>query len=282
MILLLPADISAVGLRAGDMAWRPYAATEYYQWKESIPQASNFLSESGPRYALGLAYSNFTNVRRGALIELDARIYNGSVAYDGNAFDLTASAPELKPFKTSTRYFGNTLELKAGYRFPLSPAGLLRAVDGRFSLGSDFWQRYIGSGSLTDGTPVQGYLETYHFLYAKAGLGLQLLTRGHGHNIHMGIKIPLRTWETIDFNTLGASVDLRPRARLSYYASWLIYPVLPQRSTFSLSLYFEQTRFSRSDTETFTFRSGGRTYRSAVYQPDSESTVTGLRGVWEF
>ena len=264
------------------MGWRPYAATEYYQWKESIPQTSNFLTESGPRYALGLAYSNFTGLRRGMLVELDARIYNGSVAYDGNAFDLADAAPELKPFKTSTRYFGNTLELKTGCRFPVPRNSLLRAVDGRLSLGSDYWQRAIGSGSLADGSPVQGYQETYHVLYAKAGIGLLLQTRGHGHNIHMGIKLPLRTRETIDFTSLDASVDLQPRALVSYYASWLIYPILPQRSAFSLSFYLEQTRFSKSDIETFSFRSGGQTYRSAVYQPDSESTVMGLRGFWEF
>lgn len=282
LCLLKPVDVHSVDAWTGHMGWRPYAATEYYQWKESIPQESDFLTESGARYALGLAYSNFTNLHRGVLIEIDGKIYNGSVAYVGNAFDLTEAAPELKPFRTSTRYFGNTLQLHTGYRFPFPRGVMLRAVDARFSLGSDFWQRDIGSGFLADGSPVQGYQETYHVLYAKAGIGLLLQTGTHGHNIDMGIKLPLRTRETIDFSALGATVDLRPRALVSYYASWLIYPILPGSSAFSLSFYLEQTRFSKSDIETFSFRSGGQTYQSAIYQPDSEATVMGLRGFWEF
>ncbi len=278
----MPVTVFSAVVQSEHMGWRSYAATEYYQWKESIPQKSNFLTESGARYALGLAYSNFTNLHRGVLIEVDAKVYNGSVAYDGNAFDLTEVAPELKPFRTNTRYFGNTLQLNSGYRFPLPQGALIRAVDARLSLGSEYWQRHIGSGSLADGTAVQGYQEIYHVLYAKAGIGFLLQTGTHGHNIDMGVKLPLRIRETIDFSTLGATVDLQPRARVSYYASWLIYPILPGSSAFSLSFYLEQTRFSKSDIETFTFRSGGQTYQSAIYQPDSESTVMGLRGFWEF
>jgi len=282
LILLLRAEAVLAVQKPGQMGLRPYIATEYYQWKESIPQKSDFLTESGARYALGLAYSNFTNLRRGVLLEVDAKIYNGSVAYDGNAFDLAEVAPELKPFKSSTRYLGNTIQLNSGYRFQLHQAAYFKAIDTKFSLGSNYWERNIGGGTLSDGTAVQGYLETYHVLYAKAGIGILLQTHTHRHNIDVGIKLPLRTSETIDFSSLDTKVDLQPRAVISFYASWLIYPIVPQSSSFSLSLYLEQTRFRKSAVEKFSFASSGQVYQSAIYQPDSESTVMGLRAFWEF
>lgn len=282
MSFLLHTEAALATPKSGNMGLRPYIATEYYQWKESIPQKSDFLSESGSRYALGLAYSNFTNLRQGLLLEVDATVYNGSVAYDGNAFDLAEVAPELKPFKSSTRYLGNTIQLNSGYRFQFHQAEYFKAFDAKISFGSSYWERDIGGGTLSDGASVQGYLETYHVLYAKAGVGILLETRTHRHNIDAGIKLPLRTRETIDFSSLDTQVELQPRSAISYYVSWLIYPIVPQSSSFSLSFYFEQTRFRKSAVKEFSFTSNGQAYQSAIYQPDSKSTVMGLRAFWEF
>jgi hypothetical protein len=200
LVLLTCAETALAASQPGQMGWRPYAATEYYQWKESIPQKSDFLTESGVRYALGLAYSNLSSLRQGVLLEIDAKIYNGSVAYDGNAFNLAEVSPELKPFKSTTGYLGNTIQLNSGYRFQLHQTTYFRAVDAKFSLGSNYWERNIGGGSLADGTAVQGYLETYHVLYAKAGIGFLLQTHTYRHHLDAGIMLPLRIKDSINFS----------------------------------------------------------------------------------
>jgi len=264
-----------------DMQLSPYLASEQYSWKESTAQKSNFMDESGTRYVFGFEYSNFNTKTRGRLIGLDAKLYSGAVGYSGHAFSLTGSSPGLKQFSSSTRYTGNIIEFDIGHRSPFRTNLGNGAVDFVASFGSDFWERDIGGGSLDDGTAVSGYAEYYHSLYAKAGMGLLLNTGTHKHLVNIGIKRPFSVSETIDLSNLGTEINLSPKPGTTTYASWRVYPLVPSADRFSISMYFEETKFYASDTQTFSFSSGGTTHTSSVYQPDSSSTVAGFQIMWK-
>jgi hypothetical protein len=264
------------------MALKSYVATEGFVWKESVPKKQDFLTESGSRLAIGLAYSNSKGLKQGLLFELDGRIYNGTVSYNGNAFSLAESDPELKPFKSNTHYLGNTIELKTGYRFPIYNVQVLSAFDATVALGSNYWERNIGGGTLADGTPVTSYLETYHDIYLKSGIGLVLRTKNYQQLINVGIKYPLQTRETITFSSMNAELNLNPNPAISSYATWQIYPLIPQSTSLTLSLYVENTRYKDSDSQDFSYTLDGQQYHSSLYQPDSNSSVTGMRIYWEY
>jgi len=264
-----------------DMQLSPYLASEQYSWKESTPVKADFLNESGTRYVFGLEYSNFNTKGSGRLIGVDAKLYTGAVGYSGHAFSLTSNNPELKEFNSSTQYTGNIIEFNIGHRSPFKNIAGNGAVDFVFSFGSDFWQRDIGGGALDDGTIVSGYAEYYHSLYAKMGMGLLLKTGSYKHLVNIGIKRPLTVNETIDFSNLGAEINLSPRPATTAYASWRVYPLVPSAESFTMSMYFEETKFYASDAQTFSFSSGGTTHTSSIYQPDSSSTVAGLQLMWK-
>jgi hypothetical protein len=263
------------------MQLSPYLASEQYSWKESTTRKSDFLNESGTRYVFGLEYSNFKTKSRGRLIGLNAKIYSGAVGYSGHAFSLTSNNSDLKKFNSSTQYTGNIIQFDIGHRSPFRTNLGQGAIDFMASFGSDFWERDIGGGTLDDGTEVSGYAEYYHSLYAKAGLGLLLKTSTHKHLVNIGVKRPLLTNETIDFSNLGAELKLSPKPATTLYANWRIYPLVPSEDRFSMSMYYEATKFYASDAQTFTFSSGGNTHTSSIYQPDSSSTVAGLQLMWK-
>lgn len=259
-----------------------YVSTEQFQWQESTPQNPEFLTETGTLTALGVAYSNASTLFRGIYSGVDARIYGGAVDYTGHAISLTGANAQPKPFDSSTGYLANRIQLDAGYRFPLVASPLVKSFDIAMALGSDYRERDIGGGALADGTPVQGYLETYHDIYMKAGLGMALHTGTQVHKIAFGIKRPLRVNEVVHFDALGAHVRLAPQGETSTYATWQIYPATPRSSALTLSLYIEQTKYSRSPDQGFSFTLQEKTHYSSIYQPDSELSVTGLSMLWRF
>ena len=87
------------------------ADVEYYQWQEFRPKNTEILEESGPRGAVGVAWSNLRTPSGGPVYRANARLYFGEETYEGQQFG------SVTPVNTDSRHIGVQGEGIGGYRF---------------------------------------------------------------------------------------------------------------------------------------------------------------------
>src|SRR5258706_8874040 len=177
-------------------------APEYYYWEE-IRDGVKWLDESGFRYGLELSYKQ--PVEHGWLGAGRAKIYYGSVDYNGGIQDLTGNI--IAPLKSKTDYYGGLIEGRYGYRFNPVPSQFLDVMAG---LGFEGWLRRLRDQS--------GYDEYWFPIYLKAGLELAP-SQETGWIGALGLKLPVYTSEVVDQSRLGLpTVTLHPGINISGYA----------------------------------------------------------------
>lgn len=234
----------------------PYLTTQYFTWEEH-QEGRRLLRERGALTSLGvvlgLTQSSFC-------IRAKGELFGGEVGYNG-----TTQAPESEPIRTDVGYFGIREELDLGYRMQ-SGAFRLEPFAG---LGHRWWLRDLQDTASADGSPVQGYTESWQTVYGRFGARGQT---GVGSRIKVvaegGVKYPFYTGNSVDFAGSGKTT-FHPEARWSGFAeTGFSYRNL------NMTLLYEGFRFGASPLKPIQNR--------YYFQPQSSSDIFGLRVGWTF
>jgi len=197
------------------------AGVEYLKWDEATTPE---VSESGPLYALGLAYTQDRD--RGLLLAYRGKFWLGKVDYNG------ATLFGGTPVQSQTGYIGANNELQARWRKQGARGG---NIDGVLGAGVDLWRRTLSSIQRED----------YAIGYVRLGIesGTDESSRW---TASVGFKYPVWTYENAHFDEIGFDSNpiLHPGKEISPYGS------LGYRLTSTLQVvgYYESFRFGRSPT----------------------------------
>ncbi|HKJ70428.1 MAG TPA: hypothetical protein VKA55_01560 [Gammaproteobacteria bacterium] len=239
-----------------------HLGVEHFKWKESDPNqpSRELLEESGPRLAGTVTFDNFLKPDEGLVYALKGRLYYGEVDYDG---ETQAGVP----LRTDVEYAGTLAEGRAGYRFPLTWAGM--GLDVLGGLGGEYWSRDIHDGYDANGNKAQGYQEEYTVAYARAGLALADLSYAEWFGrLEAGARYPLDVQERID----DFDADLSPGSKISLYASYEISRTTAAGHQVGVTFYYDSYRFKESPSASSSL--------GLVRQPKSDMDVFGLRLGW--
>ena len=128
-------------------------------------------------------------------------------------------------------------------------------VLGRLAL--DFWLRRLGAQG--------GYDEYWFPISVKAGLDLS--PKNVGWVAALGLKVPVYTYQTVDFRWLGGgTVTLHPRPMVTTYAE----AGYKFTRNFSLTAFFDSYWFKQSPEH------------EGFLQPESKSYEVGAKLGWTF
>lgn len=219
---------------------------EYFQWEEYSDSGNKYLDETGPRYFVEVVGTN--RLESDWDIDFGGRFYSGTVDYDGQ----TQSG---RPVTTDTDYNGVRTELGFTRSIPVRGNAVGEGWSIRFALGLDQWRRALRDTTLSDGTPVSGYVERYASTYAKVGATYRL---EGAWALGIGAKAPFHTREEADIN--GDTITLTPEGQLSLFAQLDI----PVNADWRIAIDFDSYRFAKSDPE------------NGYYQPESRQDSAGI------
>ena len=235
-----------------------YGLAESFTWREFDNAGAQLLKESGPRYGVGISYTQeFSNhLTLKPRIELNG----GSVDYDGQT-------QAGVPVSTTTDYFGIKFEVDLGNRIRPSQDFILEPFGG---IGIRSWARDIKDSTASDGTSAIGYTENWTTFYGRIGLrGEQSFGQKKNLFLMAGVKLPLYTENYInDVNISSQAITLRPGNEPSLFAEAGV-----KLDRFKISAFYDSMRFRKSPI--VTAYSGG--VLMGFYQPKSSSDMLGVR-----
>jgi len=221
---------------------------EYFYWREDL-NGNKILDESG--FRIGLAAVYVPSKERGWIWASGVKAYAGSVDYNGG---VQLASGETMPLKSTTDYYGTTAEAGYGYRYEVGQNYFFDVL-GRVNL--DFWVRHLGS--------LHGYNEYWFPINVKAGV--ELSPREVGWVAALGLKVPVYTYQTADFDRLGGgTVTLHPKPMVTPYAE----AGYKFNKNLSLAAFFDSYWFKQSAVH------------EGFLQPESKSYQVGVRVGWLF
>lgn len=228
----------------------PVAELRVFSWKEDLPGTDQqALSETGALFGFGgQARLAFGPARR-AFVDLDLRLYLGSVDYDGQTINARTA------IHTTTSYLGFEASPTAGFVF--TPGRGFR-ITPQAGAGLELWSRDLDSGG------ARGYVEHYRvFLLQAAARGDYQPSPQAGVHLMLGLKMPVAISEDVDLSRqgVGPRVELSPglSPRLLVEAGTTLYGV-------DLSIYFETWTLPQSDPDP-----------NGLLQPRSTRQLVGVR-----
>ena len=223
-------------------------APEYFYWREDYT-GSRLLDESGFRIGLEALYN--PPERKGWIWASRIKLYYGAVDYNGG---VQLASGQISPLKSTTDYYGVLGEGGYGYRYALGQDYFVDVL-GRLSL--DFWLRHLGSRF--------GYNEYWFPISVKAGV--ELSPKDVGWLAALGLKVPVYTYQTVDFGRLGGgTVTLHPGTMVSPYAE----AGYKFTTHFSATAFFDSYWFKQSPVH------------QGFLQPESKSYEIGAKLGWTF
>jgi len=231
------------------------ADVEYYKWQEFVPKNNEVLEESGPRGAIGVAWSNLRTPSGGPVYRANARLYFGEETYEGLQIN------SALPVNTESRHIGIQGDGVGGYRFG-GRVGF-ELVSG---IGFDVWQRNI-----LDSSTSTGYNSLFAVLNAKLGVGMFTRFDNFAFALRAGPKFPLVAWERIQYLD---DVDLMPEPSGSWFGTAEFNFGTIGKDNVSIVLYYDSYKFRESKAQDLT---NGGVWTASVSQPDTEMTVYGAR-----
>lgn len=230
------------------------ADVEYHQWQEFRPKDNEILDESGPRGAIGVAWSNLRTPSGGPVYRANARLYFGEGTYEGQQIDGAV-------VNTDSRHIGVQGEGIGGYRFG-GRVGF-ELVSG---IGFDMWQRDIFDSSTST-----GYNSLFAVLNAKLGVGMFTRFDYFAFALRAGPKLPLVAWERVYYLD---DVDLLPKPGVSWFGTAEFNFGVRGKDNVSIVAYYDSYKFKESNPENLT---NGGVFVTTVTQPDADMTVYGVR-----
>lgn len=264
--VLLPSIASAKGqLSLG-------IGVQGHLWEEFVSGTKNkLLDEAGARYTMNLSYDTYDTQSDGLIYGVDFLGYIGDLDYDGST-QLGVDA------KTTTAYLGSDLRVTLGYRHHnIRPR---YSFDWLGGLGYNSWGREIGDGIDANGSPFSGYTEIYSVFYAHVGGGLFHRGDSWDQYLQFGFKHPLDITEKVEepFN-----VKLEPDANTSFYFNWSFYKKDNDGlRDYAITLYADSFRFGDSPAVISSVDVTGDGNPDAVFQPESDYSVFGVRLTWYY
>lgn len=235
-----------------------YPLFQYFTWEEfEHGTGTKLLKESGMQYGAG------GNLKLGLLqgdagtmtLNMRAELFGGEVDYDGHLQNGT-------PHKTDVDYFGMRNEMELGWAIPLANV----TVEPFGGLGYRWWNRELkGDG---------GYTESWSTLYTMLGAECRYkLASDSVFTVRGGGVYRFDNHNRVDYPGSG-TVDIEPGNDWSVKAE----ATFRYKSVFA-TLYYENFIFSESAMVPVY-----NTYHGSIllYQPRSESEITGLRVGWAF
>lgn len=241
-----------------------FVEIESYKWQEFFPKNVGIVEESGPRGAIGMAWSNLRTPSGGPVYRAHGKIYGGKVDYDGETLRTTPT-----PVSTEASYMGLQAEGVGGYRFG-GKVGF-ELVSG---IGVDMWMRDIKENSAS-ATPV-GYNTLFIVPSAKLGIGMFTRFESFGMALRAGPKMPLFVLERA---YLYDNVDFRPIPHPSWFGTAEFSFGGRGKDRFTLSFYYDSYRFGSSEPANLT-QEGVLVGTPA--QQDVEMSVYGARLAFGF
>ena len=256
-------------------------ATEFFSWKESTAQHSEFVAEHGTRTSLGIRSTGQLATTSPWNYEINVNSWYGTASYRGQTVNLVGPQSS-QTFNSSTDYEGGRVQLDLIHPV-MERAGSGQVVlEGVLSLGTDNWLRTIHGGRLANNTNVSGYSELYQDVYAKTGIKLHGYLFGQPHQLQLGVRLPIYTEETVYLDSLNTAVSLRPEGNRGIYLNWELSPYEPGSRIPSVAFFMEYTEYSASPVQSFSFSNASGVYQSKLYQPSSTAQVSGINLLWSF
>ncbi len=241
------------------------AGMEQYDWKEFTPTGSTLDAESGQLATMGAGVTNFARVGQGPIYRAGARVYLGTIGYDGQTQGGI-------PLTTLSDYQGTQIEGLGGYQFTRWQHG----IDLFGGVGWEYWSRSLRNANAVNGTSAYGYDEQYTVLYSKLGVGLSGDRGSWSYRIKVGGTLPVYTYEYVN---LGDGLGLTPGRQWSGFARFTVDFGPASRNHFGLVLSYDSYRFSRSSPEQLTVSGVPSGY---YVQPQSHRDVYAIRGIYYF
>jgi hypothetical protein len=241
-----------------------FAEVESYKWEEFFPKNVGVVEESGPRGAIGVAWSNLRTPEGGPVYRAHGKIYGGKVDYDGETILTTPGR-----ISSEASYMGLQAGGLGGYRFG-GKVGF-EVVSG---IDVDIWVRDIKENT-TSATPI-GYNTLFIVPSAKLGIGMFTRFESFGMALRAGPKLPIFVLERA---YIYDDVDFKPKSRLSWFGTAEFSFGGRGKDRFTLSFYYDSYRFGASDPENLT---QGGVLINTVTQPDVEMSSYGARIAFGF
>lgn len=260
--VITPASIAAAPFDFGFKA-----GFEEYLWEEFASDGGKYLDETGTRYVVSGFLGNTLRVKQDFIYRAEARLYFGTVDYDGQTQDGV-------PAQSDTHYGGLMLEGEAGYR---AGTGGNFAWDIIGRAGFDSWTREIDDTIDVTGRAVGGGREQYTILNLRAGTGPYWQAGIWQARLIGGFKLPFFTNEYISKKDTGYSDDLNlePKGQISAFFNFYNHFRLTKKLLLTFEAFYDSYRFDASD-RVAVYDSNGAPIE--VWQPESTQDTYGLQG----
>lgn len=243
------------------------AGYESFVWEEFDATGSQLLEESGTRYAISGFLGNTLRTREKLIYRADAKLYFGTVDYDGQTQDGVA-------LTSDTQYGGLMLEGEMGYRADISDGTIAWDFIGRG--GFDAWRREIDDSVDASGRRVHGIAEQYTILNIRAGTGPSWQMGRWQGRLLAGYKLPLLTNEHIseDDSRFDEDVNLEPEGRFSPFLNFNNSIRMTDSLWITINAFYDSYRFDASDPELVRDKDG---QTLMVWQPESSQDNYGFQ-----
>jgi hypothetical protein len=235
------------------MEWQVLGGLEQYEWVEFVDDGSELLTEDGVIWQLGGRVG--VHYPGGPSIRGRGELFFGDVDYDGETQDGI-------PVTTDTTYAGALVEADVLLPLMRRDAGSVGVYGGG---GCRLWRRSLGDSY----DPVAyGYDEDWSVYYLLAGLRGELKLQEAVLSGEARLRMPFET--EADYGSFaegGGSLSVSPGKELA----WELEGGVRWRR-FQLELFYRAWEFSKSNVV--------EVFRGIfVWQPESESTMVGIRGI---
>lgn len=234
--------------------WTIYGKTGWFSWKEQV-DGKKFISDEGMMYAFGATRTD--GVYKALSLTETLELSIGHPVYDGQKL-FTG-----EPIHRVNGYIGTREEVRADVKIPITDD---LAVSPFVGLGHKMWFRAM-----------EGKL--WNTLYAPVGarVGHQI-TKTVSAFVETGITLPIFTADYMFAANQGRGYEdvlTIPKAKIGQFAE-----IGVNISSFSLSLSYEATKFSKSDA--VASKSLDSKWVAHFYQPDSATSTTWLKIGYNF
>jgi hypothetical protein len=267
------AVISAPGVGyAASFEYGGKAGFEHFQWEEFSSEGHRYLKESGTRNVISGFLGNTMKSERHFIYSAEAKVYFGTVNYDGETI-ATQTQPS-EPIQSETTYSGLSIGGETGLRAGNIDSPFAWDFVGRADV--DTWIRDLADTTTSGGNPVRGTREEYTIMNIRAGTGPNWRTdRWHGRLI-AGFKYPFYTNEYIsrDYTNFDRDLTLEPKGRISPFLYFYNHIKLSNRLWLTIDAYYETYRFDKSDS-VVAYDNTNTPYN--VWQPKSQQDNYGLQ-----
>jgi hypothetical protein len=235
------------------------AGIEQFTWEELDEDGRQLLIEKGQRFVLSVLYQT-ESAKGDSITEFGGDVYFGTVEYDGETQD------GVQLF-SDTGYLGARLQISNESYFLTGERHSLGIMGG---VGMDTWQRDLNDSIDVLGRNIMGYEETYFMIYLKLGLAWRYQSGDWQQRLKLGLRRPILVEEQIDdFNA-----SLSPEPTTTLFVAWDHSWKLSRQNSLGMMLYYDRTHFEPSDIADSAI--------GPVYQPESDTTSTGIKLLYTF